>query len=199
MVDEFAELEGFEDEWDPAEEVRDIEFGPSDALREFVERDEYPPLDDPMADALDLGDDDTGSRLDDLEHRLLFQSPDFTPELLDDAGELRWGKVIISWAHGENTITLNPCDSNGENVDTERTVTVYCSLPKNATPAYIHATTNDVVAYAKFTDEDGARGVLVGISHLPTIPNVANNYGLVWDAAAVTVKWVQLAAFECPA
>ena len=106
MVDEFAELEGFEDEWDSAEEVRDIEFGPSDALREFVERDEYPPLDDPMADALDLGDDDTGSRLDDLEQRLLLGGPDFTPELLPDSAAAGfWARITASASAGDNQWT----------------------------------------------------------------------------------------------
>jgi len=124
---------------------------------------------------------------------------DMTPRMVASLA-LRWGKLTANWAQAANTVTVNPCGSDGANVDTGATLTIYCVLPVDTIPGHIELFEDDVVAYLAFHDvaNDEPRGVLVAPPQLPPIPNVANNYSLWWDSAAETVKWVQQAAFACP-
>lgn len=134
-----------------------------------------------------------------IEQMFPGKGDDMTPRLAT-GDPLRWGKVTADWAHGVNTVTVNPCGSDGANVDTSATVTVYCTLPVGNLPPHIELSEDDVVAYLAFRDvaNDRPSGVLVSPSKLPPIPNVANEYGLIWASGEATVKWVELAEFECP-
>jgi len=61
----------------------------------------------------------------------------------------RWGKIITTWASG-NTVSVHPCrDSDGNDVDTVNTVTVYLSVPLTNTPIGLAAimTANTIIPF----------------------------------------------------
>ena len=115
MVEDFDELEGFEEEFSPAQEAEQIEFGLSDKLREFIEKDEYPPLDnvlDPTTAELEEDEDDAAeeerdARIDALEEKLLLGALGLDPELLTGNNTLyMFGKPTTAYTSGA-TITLD--------------------------------------------------------------------------------------------
>ena len=78
-----------------------------------------------------------------------------------------WGKVKTAYSPTQtdaNVIILNPCDENGDDVDTDLDIPVYICMPKTSRPPEGTILAADMlVAYIPFVDSDDIEGVLVSM------------------------------------
>ena len=108
-----------------------------------------------------------------------------------------------AFAYGA-TITLNPIDADGADIEDLDDVTVYLAADGSEVQAAFG--TDDVVHYILFgqADSGGVNGILVGVpgsGALPPIPDDSKDYALIHDhsqAAGARIKWVEIKTFVCP-
>ena len=70
---------------------------------------------------------------------------------------LFWGKLTATWTTG-NTVTVNPCNQDGTNTDTSRTITVTIFSPSTVTPFGLTLTIGDVLPYWGTSSTTGLLG-----------------------------------------
>lgn len=166
-------------------------FGPDPALQTFLGDAQPKPIEewgsglDPSETQAEwvargrravFGDEGERERLDEHEDRLLMlENPDREPELLTDEQPWRWAILTADWVAGGNTVATNPCLEAGAVPDTGTTLTLYCTVPLDATPNFIGLSEGDVVAYIPFYNSanEAERGIIIGVSHAGTLADPA--------------------------
>ena len=94
-------------------------------------------------------------------------------------GEIRWGKLTAAWTTG-NTVTVNPCDDAGGNVDTGTTVTVYIYAPKTTAPLRVALALNAVIPFVYYYDTavGARRGYALSVPYQSLPSNANKSYAM---------------------